>query len=30
VGGLGLMIVEKVSDAWGVDNQTGAWFEIRD
>jgi anti-sigma regulatory factor (Ser/Thr protein kinase) len=30
VGGLGLMIVEKVSDAWGVDNQTGAWFEIQD
>ncbi len=30
VGGLGLMIVEKVSDAWGVDNQTGAWFEIHD
>jgi len=30
VGGLGLMIVEKVSDAWGVDNLTGAWFEIRD
>ena len=30
VGGLGLMIVEKVSDAWGVDNQTGVWFEIRD
>lgn len=29
-GGLGLMIVEKVSDAWGVDNQTGAWFEIQD
>lgn len=29
-GGLGLMIVEKVSDAWGVDNQTGVWFEIRD
>lgn len=30
VGGLGLMIVEKASDAWGVDNQTGAWFEIQD
>lgn len=30
VGGLGLMIVEKVTDAWGVDNQTGAWFEIQD
>jgi anti-sigma regulatory factor (Ser/Thr protein kinase) len=30
LGGLGLMIVEKVSDAWGVDNQTGAWFEIQD
>ena len=30
VGGLGLMIVEKASDAWGVDNQTGAWFEIKD
>jgi len=30
VGGLGLMSVEKVSDAWGVDNQTGAWFEIQD
>lgn len=30
VGGLGLMIVEKVSDAWGIDNQTGAWFEIED
>ena len=30
VGGLGLMIVEKVSDAWGIDNQTGAWFEIHD
>ncbi len=29
LGGLGLMIVEKVSDAWGVDNQTGAWFEIQ-
>lgn len=30
LGGLGLMIVEKVSDAWGVDNETGAWFEIQD
>ena len=30
VGGLGLMIVAKVTDAWGVDNQTGAWFEIQD
>jgi anti-sigma regulatory factor (Ser/Thr protein kinase) len=30
VGGLGLMIVEKVSDAWGIDNQTGAWFELKD
>jgi anti-sigma regulatory factor (Ser/Thr protein kinase) len=30
VGGLGLMIVEKATDAWGVDNQTGAWFEIKD
>jgi anti-sigma regulatory factor (Ser/Thr protein kinase) len=30
LGGLGLMIVEKVSDAWGVDNQSGAWFEIQD
>ena len=29
-GGLGLMIVEKVADAWGVDNSTGVWFEIRD
>lgn len=30
VGGLGLTIVEKVTDAWGVDNQTGVWFELRD
>ena len=30
VGGLGLTIVEKVSDAWGVDNQTGVWFELKD
>jgi anti-sigma regulatory factor (Ser/Thr protein kinase) len=30
VGGLGLTIVERVSDAWGVDNQSGVWFEIRD
>jgi len=30
VGGLGLTIVEKASDAWGVDNETGAWFEIQD
>ena len=29
-GGLGLKIVEKVADAWGVDNSTGVWFEIRD
>lgn len=30
IGGLGLMIVEKVTDAWGVDNGAGVWFEIRD
>lgn len=30
IGGLGLMIVEKVSDAWGIDNETGAWFELED
>ena len=30
IGGLGLMIVEKVTDAWGVDNEVGVWFEIRD
>lgn len=30
IGGLGLMIVEKVTDAWGLDNGVGVWFEIRD
>lgn len=30
LGGLGLSIVEKVTDAWGVDNQTGVWFELQD
>ena len=30
IGGLGLMIVERVTDAWGVDNGVGVWFEIRD
>ena len=30
VGGLGLTIVERASDAWGIDNETGAWFEIQD
>lgn len=30
VGGLGLAIVEKVADAWGVLNSSGVWFEIRD
>ena len=30
VGGLGLPIVERVTDAWGVDNLSGIWFEIRD
>lgn len=30
IGGLGLMIVEKVTDAWGLDNEVGVWFEIRD
>jgi anti-sigma regulatory factor (Ser/Thr protein kinase) len=30
MGGLGLMIVEKVSDAWGVEDESGVWFEIKD
>ena len=30
VGGLGLMIVEKVSDAWGIEDESGVWFEIQD
>ena len=30
IGGLGLMIVEKVTDAWGLDNEVGVWFEIKD
>ena len=30
VGGLGLMILEKIADAWGLDNASGVWFEIRD
>jgi len=30
IGGLGLMIVEKVTDAWGVENDVGVWFEIHD
>jgi anti-sigma regulatory factor (Ser/Thr protein kinase) len=30
IGGLGLMIVEKVSDAWGLENGVGVWFEIQD
>jgi anti-sigma regulatory factor (Ser/Thr protein kinase) len=30
IGGLGLMIVEKVTDAWGLENEVGVWFEIED
>jgi anti-sigma regulatory factor (Ser/Thr protein kinase) len=30
IGGLGLLIVEKVSDAWGLENEVGVWFEIQD
>ena len=30
VGGLGLMIVERVSDAWGIEDESGVWFEIQD
>jgi anti-sigma regulatory factor (Ser/Thr protein kinase) len=29
-GGLGLSIVEKVTDAWGIDSETGVWFELRE
>ena len=29
-GGLGLIIVEKVTDAWGIDDQSGIWFELED